>query len=78
MNRFKYNLGYFIGVCTSTLVVLYALHDGYQNYTHNRSVAADLALLFSFFAWKKIFWTNSIINELYMNEIAKSLEKEGD
>lgn len=78
MTNINYKIGYFFGLLCSIFIVSYAIYDGYLNYRDGDSIAANLALLFAYFVWRKQFMTNSILHELFLNEVSKRLEKEED
>lgn len=76
----KYYVGLFIGNLISTIIILYALYNGYQNFKDNKSLAADIALLFCFFTWQKVsrlqYGIADLITAIAYRELANEKEKE--
>lgn len=54
MSRFWTSLGFYIGFMFFIFIYGYAIFDAFIKYQNGESIVPNLALLFSFFAWRKV------------------------
>ena len=54
MNTFSFKIGQLFGSAASWFIVLYSTYNAYFNIKNHESIAADLALLFVYFIWRKV------------------------
>jgi hypothetical protein len=54
MSRFWTNVGFYIGFVFFIFIYFYAIFDAYLKYKNGESIVSNLALLFAFFAWRKV------------------------